>query len=283
MPLARVVVLAAAATLAPVALSPQAQALVARAAAAEPDYDGLINRHAPAIVTVKFVLQMSLGGMEDREQETEAFGVLIDPTGLVLVSNTQMGGFVSLMGRRRGMEVDVKPSKIKVLVGEDTVGVDATLIARDSDLDLAWIRLSKPAEKPLPVLDFAGSTEPKIGDRLFLLAREGRFFDRVPSITQFRVAAVAHKPRALILPGAQSLGMPVFDDAGKIVGVTVLQLAGEEESGGEGIFGGGSGGPAILPAGEVVSATKRALETAEHGGDAAKTEAEPAKKDGSKE
>lgn len=268
----RALVFAAGVVLAPAAATLPSLAPVA--CAAEPDFEALATAHAPAIVTIKFVLQMSMGGAEDREQETEVFGTVIDPSGLILVSNTQMGGFMTLMGRRRGMEIDVKPTKIKVLAGEDTVGVDATLIARDTDLDLAWIRLDKPADKPLPVLDFAAAAEPKVGEKLYLLAREGRFFDRVPSVTEFRVAALTRKPRPLILPGGQALGMPVFDGHGKVVGLTVLQLAGEDESEG-GSFGGGSGGAAILPASEVASATRRALETSEHGGEAAK--ADPAR------
>jgi S1-C subfamily serine protease len=260
----------------------------AAVAAAEPDFEAMAAAHAPAIVTIKFVMKMELPGMGDREEETETFGVMIDPKGLVLVSNTQMGGFMTMMARRRGMEISVKPSKIKVLVGDDTVGVDATLIARDSELDLAWVKVTEPAgggAKPFEVLDFTASGEAKLGQKLYLVAREGRFFDRVPSVTEFRVAALAKKPRALILPGGQSLGMPVFDGSGKVVGVTVLQLAADEES--DGGMSGRSGGAAILPASEVVSATKRALETAAAGGGeeaaeekAKAAEPEPAKSGG---
>jgi S1-C subfamily serine protease len=260
-----------AAVMASSVLVPQASASSALASSAatgaDVDFDKLIADHANAIVTVKFVLKMQLGGMGDREEETEAFGVMMQPDGLVLISNAQIGGFVSMMGRSRGMEVNVKPTNIKVLVGDDTVGVDAQLIARDTELDLAWIKIDKPADKGYPVLDFAQSAEPRTGEHVYQLAREGRFFDRVPAVTEFRIGAVTKKPRHLFLPGTQNLGMPIFNAAGKLVGVTILQFAGEEESSGS-AFGGGGGGPAILPAAEILSATKRALETAAAGTDA---------------
>lgn len=232
----------------------------------EPDFQKLADQHSPAIVTIKFVLKMSMGGMGEQEQDTETFGLMIDKTGLIMVSNTTMGGFAGMMRQMRGMEMSIKPTNIKVLVGDDTVGVEAKLIARDTELDLAWVRIDKPAEKGYAAVDLKSSAELKLGEKFYTVGREGKFFDRVVSVNEGRVAAVAKKPRHLFLPGGE-MGMPVFNGAGQLVGVSVLQMPQDDEGeGGGGFFGGGMGGPAILPASEIITATERALKTAAEGG-----------------
>ena len=262
----------------PLALAPSMTpaAVVRDAAMAEPDFEALAATHAPTIVTIKFVLKISVGGMGEQENETETFGVMVDSKGLVMVSNTTLGGFGGMMRRFRGTEVSIKPTNIKVLVGDDTVGVDAKLIARDTELDLAWVRIEKPSDKGYAALDLKVGAELKLGEKFFVVSREGKFFDRVASVQEGRVAAVAKKPRHLFLPGSE-LGMPVFNSAGKIVGISVLQMpSGDENEGGMSMFGGSSGGPAILPVAEIVTATERALKTADENGGSVPEE-EPAK------
>jgi hypothetical protein len=247
-----------------------------------PDMEKLVAAQSPNVVTIKCVMKFEIPGMGDHEQETEVSGLMIDPQGLVLVSNTQMGGLGALMRRMRGAEFSVKPTKIRVLVGEDTVGQEAKLIARDSELDLAWVRVDKAPAKPFEFLDLGKHADAKLGEPLYVVARTGKFFDRVPMIAETRVAAVAKKPRSLyvISEGGGGLAMPAFNAAGVPVGVVVLQMPSDDEEGEGGMMGGGGGGgPAILPIAEVKSATERALKTAEgeHSEEPAKKEPEAAK------
>ena len=111
------------------------------------EYKALVDKHAPCVITIKFVLKVKSGG-EEQEHESEASGVMIGAKGLVLCSNTRMGGV-------RGL--NAKPTDMKILVGDDTEGVEATFLARDSELDLAWLQIKEPGDKKYQSLDLTAS------------------------------------------------------------------------------------------------------------------------------
>lgn len=241
-------------------------------AAAEPDleaaYQKIVKDRADTLVTVKFVLKMKMGGMGDQESEEETGGVMIDPAGLVLVSNNQLSGFIGLMRRfSRGGGISAIPTDIKVLVGDDTEGLEAELLARDTELDLAWIRIKQPGDRVFAAVDLSDSVKPRLGQTLLTIGRLGKFFDRVPAVQELRISAFTAKPRELYLSaGGGSLGMPVYTTEGGLVGVAVMQMPDSEDSDGNpfamlGEMDSMAGG-VILPAPAVVKATARARETA---------------------
>lgn len=224
---------------------------------------------SPALVTIKFILKGEEGdsgmfGGGDREEE--ATGVMIDGTGLVLVSNLSMGGnpFAAMMGMGAGPQ----PQEIKVLAGDDTQGVDAKLIARDSELNLAWVRVDKAPEKPFAAVDLNTSADVGVGDEVFVVARMGKFFDRAVTVSSVRISGQVNKPRKAMLGGEgmfNSLGLPVYNSEGKLVGISSIILPNADEM--EGMQGGMSGmrdmmAGAIIPAKDIAEATKNALENA---------------------
>jgi len=246
---------------------------------AEAEYGRWMAEKAPALVTVKYVLKVKMGGMfgggDDEETDSEITGVVIDPSGLVLCSNTQLGGVFSMMGQFMGpmaAGMTITPTDIKVLVGDDTEGIEAKLVARDTELDLAWVRISEPGERKFAACDLARSAEAKIGHRLFGVRRMGKYFDRAVTVSECRVGGITKKPRELYVPsGAVSgaAGLPLFNAEGLPVGIVVMQMPDTEgeEANPLSMLGGLLGmqdsfGGLILPAAEVVKATKRALETA---------------------
>ncbi len=262
-----------------------AVALAIPASPAEADleaaYQKLVQEREATLVTVKFVLKIKLGGMGDQESEQEVEGLMIEPGGLVLVSNTQLAGFVGLMRRfsgGMGGDISAIPTDLKVLVGEDTEGLEAELLARDTELDLAWVRIKDPGERSFAALDWTQSTKPKLGQRLLTLGRMGKYFDRATVVRELRVAGFVSKPRELIVPSgdAAGLGMPVYTADGQLVGLTILQLPEVVADDGS-PFGmlsqmsdlDSSMGGLILPAEDVLKATSRAKDTA------AEQEAEP--------
>jgi hypothetical protein len=250
-----------------------------KAADADPAYGKLLAEKSVVMVTVKFVSKISMQGRDDMERETETTGVMIDGKGLVLCTSMQMGG---VPAQYRGM-VTVTPTNIKVLVGDDTEGVEAKMIARDSDLDLAWVRIEKAPEKAYTFVDFAAgaSAEVKVGANLLIVDRLGKFFDRAPVVGECRVGAILKKPRTLYYPSGvmNRYGVPIFTGDLKAVGFAVLQSPSEEDQEADS-QGGSRDQLVILPASEVVSATERALKTAAEGGtEPAKPESKDEKKD----
>jgi hypothetical protein len=243
-----------------------ALSLVAGAATAQPPaspsatpYEKVIADHGSSIVNIKFILKS-----DNQEQEEEATGVMIEPTGLVLTSNFSMSGGIQavLMG------MNVNPTNVKVLIGDDTQGVDAKMIARDKDLGLAWLQIEKPADKPYAYLDFAASATPRLGDDMLVLANMGKFFDHAHFVSEAKIAAMTTKPRKLFIPtislGRAEYGAPAFNTSSKAIGVVTFILPDREEleNGGEAALRGITSGNMILPAEDVVAATKRAKDTA---------------------
>jgi S1-C subfamily serine protease len=227
---------------------------LAQAPAVRADFAAMLDKGGQVLVTIKYILSQ-----EGEEQENEVTGVLIAGDGLVLSSNFFFGG-----GPFGG---GATPKDIKVLHGDDTVGVDAKFIARDTELGLAWLKVDKAPDKPYPFVDFSKHAEAKVGDDLFTVRKMGKFFGQAYQIAEGRISAVVSKPRTLMIPTIglatrSELTLPLYNASGQVVGVNTYILPDEEEmqGGAEAMKGAEYG--MILPAKDVVEATAKALENA---------------------
>ncbi|MCC6952393.1 MAG: trypsin-like peptidase domain-containing protein [Phycisphaerales bacterium] len=250
-----------------VALSLCAGLMAAAPAMSQPAptaYEVLATTHAKAMVNVKFTSKF---GAE--EEEGEVPGVIIDKGGLVLVSNDNLRGINARFGAP-----GAESANIKVLVGEDTEGVDAKVIARDSELGLAWVQIEKAAEGGYAFVDFEAGAESRAGERVMVISQLSKFFDRATVVTEGVVAGVTVRPRRTLIPSLElattEWGVPVFDANAKPVGLMTIILPEKEElesmPGGPGeVLKGIPGGKIVLPAAEVAAATKRAREAAASG------------------
>lgn len=263
-------------------------ATTAHAQSEEASYQKLIDSHGPAYVTVKFVLKLKMGGMfggsGDSENEQEITAVMIDPKGVMICSNTSLGGFAGMMGRMSKMfgEMQATPTNIKVLMGDDTEGVDAELLARDTELDLAWVQIKSPSDKGYPFIDLTKSSKAKLGQKIYALNKLGKYFGRAATVHTGRIAGMCKKPRELYLPaGVSAVGLPIFTEAGEPLGIAVMQMPDAEES--ENPMSmlsslsdmESTGNGFILPADEVVKATARAKERAKEESVEKKSEDKP--------
>jgi len=239
-------------------------AFCAAPAAADPrggeaDFEKLAAERSDALVSVKFVLRTK-GGSGENENEGEVTALMIDPTGVVVTSNSQVGGNPAFM--RRGSAPTL--TDIKVYLGnDDSQGLEARMVARDSELDLVWFKIKQPGEHKFAFIDLARSAMPKVGDRIYTIVRLGKYFDRMPVVREGRVGALAKKPRALVVPSVNlgALGQPIFTADGAVIGLAVVQLPDAEEIAAASSPAAFSGANSmILPAAEVVKATKRALD-----------------------
>lgn len=224
----------------------------------EADYANVLKQRGSAYVIIKFVLKME-SSAGSRELETEITGVMIDANGLVLASSNQLGTPRFLRGYGNAV-----PRDIKVLIGDDTKGLPAKVLARDTELDLAWVQIKDTDKKHFDYVDLASSTVPELGQRLLFIRRLGKYFDRVATVTEARLAGKTHKPRDLYVPGPGTLepGLPIYNVSAQPVGIVVLQLPDSDEiqsnpSAFAGLARDISNG-LILPATDVIKATERA-------------------------
>jgi hypothetical protein len=244
----------------------------------------LLERYAPAVVGVDVVLraEMRMGG-EGHEQEgkVEMVGAVVDASGLVMVWNSSISAsrLKEMMEATSGggggdFDMRIEPVSFHVVLPGSDERHSAFLAASDSQLDVAFLQLDRLPAEPLPAVSFAALGEVAVGQRLYTVSRFGPSFDRAAFYAPLEVVGVLARPRrGWIVAGDQdSLGLPVFDDAGRPVGVlatvisTVARDSGSMAWGG-GSFGegGGRSGPLgvfLLPAAPVARAIELSKERA---------------------
>lgn len=215
----------------------------------------LLTRVGPAVVNLRYVLKWAEG-----ERPYHAIGTVVDPTGLLVVGNDYLGS------------KETKATDLKVTFAGDPKERAAVVVARDGVLNLAWVQVLG-LEAAVAAVDLGGGGDPALGQDLQSVWRAGRGFDHAAAAGRHYVTAAVDKPRRMWSLGGDSpvVGSPVFDAAGRPVGVMATQSgsAGDDEEGGdEAAF--------LLPLADVRKSLEKAkarvpdaVEKAKAGGDAA--------------
>jgi S1-C subfamily serine protease len=190
-----------------------------------------VQKHQKAVVTVKLVIKMRMQ-QQEQEQKLEVTGTVIDPSGLTVVSaNTidplaALKGVLSAMGpgaANLNLSSDVTETK---LVMDDGSEVDADVVLKDVDLDLAFIR-PKDTSKPFAFITLTSGKAPQLLDQVFTVNRLGRTENRSIALNEGRVRSIVKGPRTYYVCdsviGAQSLGCAVFAADGSTLGVFVTK------------------------------------------------------------
>jgi hypothetical protein len=194
------------------------------------------------------------------------------------------------MGAGSDFEISATPEDIEVLVGDSTEGLSARLVARDSDLDLAWVQIDEPPAG-LAAIDLGAGVPAKIGEPFVAVRRMDKVFARAPALIEGRIGGETTKPRRLWVPAASPFGghgLPVFNTEGALLGVTVMQFPDAEDTGGAGPMASLVQSArleevlsaVILPAREVERATALAREMAAERAAAGEEEAEASEPEG---
>lgn len=226
---------------------------------AQSELANLLDRVAPSVVTVKVVIKTEInmmGQTQNEEQRSELQGVVVDASGLIMISNAEISAdrMKEAMGAGPFGELDLKmtPSDFKVIFGNEEKEYQAFLVATDTKLDLAFVQVEDLGDaKPVPVV-FGEEAQGAVGDTIVSVSRLQKGYDYAPYFSTGRISGMIQKPRtAWIVDGSVgSYGLPIFTSSGKVVGVLVTLAASttDESSGGFAdmlrmMRGGGGGGP----------------------------------------
>lgn len=222
----------------------------------------LHQTHADAVVWVFGVarIQLSAGNQAPPAQETEfeAIGTIIDEQGLVVCSYSALDPGSMFRGRPTNLpgggagsiqvRTDFKEVKVRLADGTE---VPASVVLKDLDLDLAFVRIDMAAEEAegieLTGVSLDDPAEPKVVDEVISLGRASRAYDRQPTVSLNRVVGVIRKPRPFYMAAVGLPGSPVFAADGRIVGIGVARM-----------FQGRPAGQAILPAVDVAEIAAQA-------------------------
>lgn len=220
----------------------------------------IINKWQNAVITTKIVMEMY-----EYERKMEALATIIDPSGLAVLSlsNIDPSAASGLSSGTSGEEAKVKD--VKMLMNDETE-IPARVVLRDRDLDLAFIRPIEELKEPLFNIDLGDNALPEIMDQIVVLSRFGSIAGYVSAASLCRIQAVIEKPRVLYMPDplaglVSGLGTPVFSLNGKVVGILLLRVKKSREMMSNEMFRGMGGMdmlPVILPAQEVLDVVKKA-------------------------
>jgi hypothetical protein len=228
----------------------------------------IVAKWQNAVIKVRLVIKTSMStgsNTNQEEQKADISGTVIDPSGLTVVSLTQVDPaemYRRYMGHQGADEpqfnVETQVTDVKLRFAEGTE-VPAKVVLRDKDLDLAFVRPVDKLAQPAAAVDLAQSATPQLLDQVVTVNRLGNYADWAVAPRIDRIQAILSKPRTVFVPqDGDDVGTPAFSLDGKIVGVTLIRLpstieasGGMDESGGMAV---------ILPAADIIEGAKQASE-----------------------
>lgn len=241
-------------------------------------YEQLLDDHSTSIVTVKFVMNVTMGGAGggmDREIPVEIDGIVVSDDGLIMIPGGPMDMANQMRrqfrGRGRGgrgggmddIEIEATPTDIRVVMGADFDEYDAVLAAKDSALNLAFVMLEETKDLDLAPITFNANIDPQLGEELLGLRRLSEDYDYAPYFGTVRVTGRVTQPRPMWCISAPmfSPGVPVFNHNGAFIGVMSDGSTGGDTPG-AGVFDGGAqlGHPFLVPAKQLAPIIKQAHE-----------------------
>lgn len=230
----------------------------------------VLTKHADAVVRVTATVQqdmagfgIQLGGMGG-EQKGTAVGLVVDPSGIVVLSTSELNPTAAMMadmevnvgGERKKIELKTKLSQPVIHLADGTE-VPARIAIEDADTGLTYLVPEKKAAKPFASLPPDSGAEPRVLDDVILLSRLVKHSGRDPSVNLTRITAVVTKPRRGYPVGAQSGA--AFDRDGRFFGVVTQRP--------EPIAGfGNTLMPLVIPAADIAQVAAQVREQGEPAG-----------------
>ncbi|MCS6922974.1 MAG: S1C family serine protease, partial [Fimbriimonadales bacterium] len=199
-------------------------------AASESPYRQVLEKIQPNIVTVRAVIKVEFKSEEENESRESKFtlqGAVLNSEGLVMVSGVLLSSesFRQLIGLEddEGMNLTISPQSFKVIFGSETKEYDAKLVATDSQLGIAFLKITNLEGRAITPITFSNE-ELTIGKELITVSRLPKGFDYAPYFATGRIISEISKPRkAYLMEGNISeLGLPVYNLKGEAVGVLVV-------------------------------------------------------------
>lgn len=218
----------------------------------------ILAKHQGAVVWVAAVAKVQVPGGRSGEQEAEAIGTVIDPSGLVVVAEEAFNPVAKLLKQFSGSMAGGAPAALRELKVDltqvtirlpDGTELPSKIVLKDPDLGLAFVLPDKPAEGApanphLPSLELTETPEIEVLDEVISLGRLGKTLDYQPTLALGRISAVVAKPRELYWGASGSDGAPVFTAGGELLGIAITHA---------------EGATVIVPVGEVMATAKQAL------------------------
>jgi hypothetical protein len=153
-----------------------------------------------AVITIRIVLKLKIGfggQAQDQEQKVEVAGVVIDASGLTVASAASIdpSGALRKMagGQASRMKVESEVKETTLLL-EDGTEVEADVVLKDTDLDLAFLKPREPGRRFTAV-----TLRPRTGTvplltPIFVVSRLGKLTSRTLAVATGEIRASVRGP-----------------------------------------------------------------------------------------
>lgn len=227
-----------------------------------------------SLVTVSAYSKLDLGGLPIRlsslaeAQETSCGGLVIDASGLTVVSYSALNPMERLVGAIKtrlsgdnsSLAAKAELSRVQMRL-EDGTEVPARLVLKDKELDLAFLVPDPKEGEKVPQFSpvkLSADAAVKELDDVIVVSRHGKDLGYQPIVTVGQVTSRISKPRTMYdLSVAPRPGSPAFLPDGQLLGVTVSFTAGD------GIASLSAREALVLPVSEVAKLADQARKAAE--------------------
>jgi hypothetical protein len=217
----------------------------------------VFDQNKDSIVKVTGVAQIRLSAaarpglnLPEREDKVRTDGTVVDANGLVVVSLSAIDPSRLIDGREGNspmgpIKVDASATikELEIILGDGTE-IPATMVFKDADLDLAFVRPKADAPEAKGVtfdpVDLAAVGTCQVADYTVSVTRLEELFNNDPAMMPGQVSAVIARPRPFYLGTNVVRGCPMFTLDGKLLGIGVVRLS---KTQGQGM--------ALVPAAEV--------------------------------
>ena len=196
--------------------------------AAEATYPTLLSRYGRTVVSVNYVLSSdAAGGAADQRIQGETEATLVSADGLLMVPSSVLnpGDLYQKIYRNQG---EAQPpawrsSELKVRLPGSDQPLEASVETQDRDLGVAWLRIKNPPAN-LSFVDLSKATDPRVGQRAYVVSVVAEEFDYAPYLEETRVQGKIEVPyRAFI---TDQPGKMLFSTDGTPLGFAVLRIDG---------------------------------------------------------
>ena len=236
-----------------------------------------LQSYDKAIITLAAVIKIEVKGGEgsgqNHEQKTQSLATIIDSSGLAVAPLAYLAPTIrrTIGGQTYEFECQVQEVKYRLTDGTE---IPARLVLKDDDLDLAFLAPLKPFDKAteakiafIPLSE--PTTQPEVLDSTILIGRTGEDLNYIPTLNLGRILSLVSTPRTCYLSSSGSLGTPVFNQQGKMLGM-ICRCVKAEGSDGSSAARSALLSQLILPVADVLKLVPQAKEEAKKAAEAEK-------------
>ncbi len=207
----------------------------------------IINNYGNSVVYIEVTMEASYameGSSDKSEQVEDATGIVVDQSGLIMVPLVVISPNEALKQVMEGMgdgsaeskkaldsfRIEIKKIVVKLPDGTE---LPATVVLKDVQSELAFIKTSAALPADIKAMSIPASVSVDLGDDLLCISRLGSVSKYAPRVSGMYIAAKLTDPklRYVLESNFNIAGIPAFTTDGQWAGVVLPKLGSRFDKG----------------------------------------------------